>query len=781
MILRDYQSRCVEQVMQDEEATCIVSPTGSGKTTIASAIASHYPRVCWVAHRIELIDQARERLRLMAPNTDATVVTIQSLRETETDLLVIDECFAPGTRIDGNRIENIKPGDCVNSYNHEKKIIEKKKVLAVFKNRPNSLVKINDLICTPSHPFFLKEKGSYIPALKLCCGMMLTTIKEGYSGKTQTERIYVQKVWKKICSLLYENILLMGMRKKTTNRNEMFQLREDFPCGQANTKRLSENRPSVLFKGMYAKISIWNKQPNNVSNESKIWIRANEEKKSNEQSGDERENKNLSSADGLEAKNPRWKRKTNTFATENIIKHSLLADGSCCYYERAKGWLSNQLQNRYCKRNFKNRNRSGWPLSSFFIEKKPGYKEDFILGKQRVENIKVFQQTSDGTFGGMCPDGYVYNIEVEGNNNYFANGILVHNCTHYAADDWQKITSMVKHRRLIGLTATPERGDGRSLAGLFTRMVVAATYSELLAAGPICPCTVYAAEPDRRGLSMDPLEAWIKYGNERLTMAYASSVDDAKRFCQAFQDRGIASAVILGETDSMDRKVDLWSFAAGKIRVLWNVYCLTEGLDVPETGCILLARPCNHPGTYIQITGRGLRPFPGKDRCRLIDLVGAWKLHGMPTEDRVYSLTGKPIRRDKVQKLRQCLKCGAVCVAWVGKCPNCGYVTAHKELPIRIYSDELFEVYDGGKTPEDAKALELARIRRYQLANGKSLGFTMFQYKRLFGKNPVITDATGEEKAGVLAGLRKVAGARGFKPGWIGMRYKAVFGEWPRM
>ena len=82
-----------------------------------------------------------------------------------------------------------------------------------------------------------------------------------------------------------------------------------------------------------------------------------------------------------------------------------------------------------------------------------------------MENNKIQKPTSDGKFGGMCKDGYVYNIEVNKNNNYFANNILVHNCAHVAASPTQmkmftKVISKIPARYKYGLTATPTRSDG---------------------------------------------------------------------------------------------------------------------------------------------------------------------------------------------------------------------------------------------------------------------------------------------------------------------------------
>ncbi len=324
--------------------------------------------------------------------------------------------------------------------------------------------------------------------------------------------------------------------------------------------------------------------------------------------------------------------------------------------------------------------------------------------------------------------------------------LVVDECHHYASDDWSKITTLVTHAHRIGATATPERSDGRALCGIFSDIVVAAKYSELISAGHIVPCKITAAELDSPDISCAPLRAYQEHAAGLRTIAFAPTIETAERWAREFCCAGIPSALITGETQN---RADILSrFANGEFRVLWNVYVLTEGFDDPGIQCVILARKFGHVGQYIQATGRGLRPAPGKDCLRLIDLCGNWIEHGIPTEDRSYSLTGKPIRRSKVQRLRQCMGCGTVCVAWVGKCPECGYVAPRRKLPVRVGSEQLLEVYDGENTPVPYKDAELDRLRSIQRDRGYSLQWVCKEYRQQFGRNPVIRDADMSEIEG---------------------------------
>jgi superfamily II DNA or RNA helicase len=322
--------------------------------------------------------------------------------------------------------------------------------------------------------------------------------------------------------------------------------------------------------------------------------------------------------------------------------------------------------------------------------------------------------------------------------------LVIDECAHYAADDWKKVTDVIWHRRLIGMSATPQRPDGRGLKSIFDRIVVSATYSELLKLGHITPCKITAGPPDKEGLAAQPLESWLKHGENRLTLAFAPSIALAEKWCEEFRIHGIKSETVFGKTRNRDKV--LQRFRDGKTRVVWNVGVLTEGFDLPAVDCILLARTVGNAGLYVQITGRGLRPSPGKSYLRLIDLAGNYRLHGLPTEDRKYSLEGKAIRRAQIAKLRQCMACGGVATSWIGKCLECGYVTPMHKLPVRVHSEELLEVYNGEDTPAEAKDTELERLLSECRLKGHRIGWVAVHYRKIFGRNPIIRDATPDER-----------------------------------
>ena len=363
-----------------------------------------------------------------------------------------------------------------------------------------------------------------------------------------------------------------------------------------------------------------------------------------------------------------------------------------------------------------------------------------------------------------------------------ADVLVLDEAHHYLADQFRTILASYPEARVLGLTATPERGDGKPLGDVFGSLVVGAHYSELLADGHLVPCRVYQppAAMGSRELAQDPLAAYRRYVDGQRAFVFVSSVQIAREQAKAFCEAGVPAGVISYETAASDRVLTLRRFADGDLRALVNVYALTEGVDVPAASACILARGCDHAGMYLQIAGRILRPAPGKAEATLVDLTGASLRHGLPTLDRAYSLEGEGIRQAAGAALRNCLRCGACYPSQPGPCPECGYLEpVRTPPPPKIYSLELREVFAGQDTPSDAKAREYMRLRAIQQERGFKLYWVQREYKKLFGEAPVITDASREERDEELARLVAFAASRGYKQGFAAVRYREMFGAWP--
>lgn len=273
--------------------------------------------------------------------------------------------------------------------------------------------------------------------------------------------------------------------------------------------------------------------------------------------------------------------------------------------------------------------------------------------------------------------------------SYGAFDVLVIDEAHHAGPgtSYQDIIAQLceanPRLKLAGVTATPARGDGHALESTFSSIVYQWRISDGIDAGYLVPVTrvkiktAVSAEKVRTrrgdytdGQLVNLLESanWLDLcvqafaqqiaPSGRQTLAFLPSVEMSKAFAVRLRQDGINASHIDGETDKDRRRAILRDYKAGKLRVVSNMGVLTEGFDAPETAAIFLARPTKSQTLFTQIVGRGLRPFPGKTDCLLVD---------MTVEDmralEVGTLLGKQ---------RTCWNCQADYYFGFKVCPGCG-------------------------------------------------------------------------------------------------------------
>jgi superfamily II DNA or RNA helicase len=218
-------------------------------------------------------------------------------------------------------------------------------------------------------------------------------------------------------------------------------------------------------------------------------------------------------------------------------------------------------------------------------------------------------------------------------------------CHHSGASTWGAVLDLAPKKALVlGLTGTPQRSDGKPLER-FDEMEVAAHYSELLMAGTIVPYRCLYPKEFRDDAIPDPALAYANYGEDKKAIFYCRSIEQANTVAQ---DLGKTAAVWHSQlpwNGKDGRRSNLERFEKNEIRQLVTVDALAEGVDIPDSECIVLASSCHNVGTYLQKTGRGGRASNGKTHALLLDLSGAHLRHGPPTEDREYSIHGTGIAR----------------------------------------------------------------------------------------------------------------------------------------
>jgi DNA repair protein RadD len=311
-----------------------------------------------------------------------------------------------------------------------------------------------------------------------------------------------------------------------------------------------------------------------------------------------------------------------------------------------------------------------------------------------------------------------------------ADVIVLDEAHHAVAATWAAIVrAYPRLEMLLGLTATPERGDGAGLGDVFDCITEAASTQELTDMGYLVPADVIAPAEYRDKLAMAPVDAWTRYAPGALTVMFCRDVAHAMDTAVAFQRAGVSAAWLSGETPTRERDSLLAALASGRLRVLCNVDVLTEGWDCPRIQCVGMFRRTDTWGRWMQAVGRGLRTASGKSRCTILDPYGLVHRFGLPTDPRVFSLSGTSATPTALS-LRQCRACGAV--FRVDVCPRCGWRAPPRPAP-RVKETEMQRVERVEKIPEAVKRGALGRWRRESAEKGWKPGAVTIRFRVSFG------------------------------------------------
>ena len=235
--------------------------------------------------------------------------------------------------------------------------------------------------------------------------------------------------------------------------------------------------------------------------------------------------------------------------------------------------------------------------------------------------------------------------------------IIVDEAHHAKADSYQRILDYFSPSDplILGVTATPDRGDGKGLDDIFDEIVFnydmlwgirrgylsdikgrRITMSGLDLSGVRVRHGDYAEGDVGRALEdadapNQIAEAYLRYAEGRKTLVFTPTVAVADAVAIALRNRGVSAAMLSGQTPLDERRQMLRDFKDGRIEVIANCQVLTEGFDEPSVDCIILARPTKSRAFYTQCVGRGTRRHPGKENCLVLDVVGASEEHNLVT------------------------------------------------------------------------------------------------------------------------------------------------------
>ena len=317
--------------------------------------------------------------------------------------------------------------------------------------------------------------------------------------------------------------------------------------------------------------------------------------------------------------------------------------------------------------------------------------------------------------------------------------LVVDEAHHTSAGTWARTLEHFSTAKLLGVTATPIRSDGRGLGEHYQAMVQGPSAAWLTNNGYLARARVLAppgfsaaglrkrmgdfdpkqAEDRVRTIHGDCVSHYQQHLNGQTAIAFCCSIAHAEAVAVVFMQAGIAAASIDGSMDTATRRHLLEQLGAGRIKVLTSCALIGEGVDVPSVGGCILLRPTASEALHLQMIGRCLRPS-GDKVAVVLDHVGNCLRLGHHLEERDWSLDGiKKRDRDKAPSVKVCPVCFTTMASQARQCVECGNVFAPEARELDQVNGELVELAARQRRREQGGAQTLEDLR--QLAQQRGL------------------------------------------------------------
>lgn len=655
LIPRPYQHEALTAIRQaraDGKRRVLLSlPTGGGKTIIfAHQVVedAQQGRVLILVHRDELVHQTLTKLHQIAPDlqvgvvkadhneVDAPVVlaSVQTLTRTSRlhqlqqhwQLIIVDECFVAGTRIDGKPIETLRPGDSVRSYNHTTNTVEWQTVRAVMCRTTNALLRLRtlsgrDIVCTPNHPFWTGT--TYVRAADLTPGIPLYVLPPADKHADEQSEVRLSSDGS---YLLYQ-----GARLHQSQCDQLCDSDGEQPDASRGVTREDATNPQGHWPP---------------------------------------------------STRTRWQWSSPARTTHTIVATpGPRVDSGICLQDHHTPWgqveESRALLDRPCPCGRQDCGGNRWWQSWNQSSKSTRYPQGCGIASLWLDRVATVEPYRVDRSGGVL----VYNLDVAGNHNYFAEDVLVHNCHHVdgelhpsegpptasgvypplclAGNSWVRTLQHCgawEDSFTVGCTATPYRPNGTSILGpIFEETVYHKHLLHMMLEGYLCDLAVKRLHVGGMDLkrvrtvagdySADDLEKQMlkvnapaqivsgiqQYAADRRVAIFSPGIAHAEAITALCQARGVTAQTIIGSTPWETRKAAYEAVSTGTLQVLSSVMVLTEGFDLPAIDGIVLARATKSKVLFAQALGRGLRlsPETGKQNCLLLDATGATERHNL--------------------------------------------------------------------------------------------------------------------------------------------------------
>ena len=348
--------------------------------------------------------------------------------------------------------------------------------------------------------------------------------------------------------------------------------------------------------------------------------------------------------------------------------------------------------------------------------------------------------------------------------------ILVDEAHHALAKSYQNILNKFSKAIILLFTATPHRTGRVQLDQIADDIIVGQSIKELTEQGFLAPFRYFQPPGDfdskllKRGSTGDftndsmqqamstkifghIVKQYKRIAPGMQAVVYTYSIDSAIKIAAEFNSEGISAVEVDGTTSKEKRNLAVRKFREQEIKILVNVNLFTEGVDLPDVDCVIIARPTASLALYLQFSMRCLNPRPGKTAI-IIDHANNFKSFGYPDDDRDWKQAiksgkqkSKTLLKDPGLSIVTCDYCFAVVKASEvkdGKCPICG-------KPIKVHE---------AKPISDVDLVEATRERKARIKQ-------IIQDQVMTN---IVDKPVSELKS--LSELQAYARLHGYKPGW---------------
>lgn len=401
----------------------------------------------------------------------------------------------------------------------------------------------------------------------------------------------------------------------------------------------------------------------------------------------------------------------------------------------------------------------------------------FLIHRKEVLNQAVETFKNQGVDSSLLVAGMVQTLTRRVDKLPTPNVILVDEAHHALAKSYQRILNKFSKAIVLLFTATPHRTGQAQLDQIADDIIVGQSIHELTDKGFLAPFRYFQPPNDfdskllKRSSTGDftnesmqqamstkifghIVKQYKRIASGMQAVVYTYSIDSAIKIASEFNSEGISAIEVDGTTSKEKRAVAVRKFREQEIRILVNVNLFTEGVDLPNVDCVIMARPTASLALYLQFSMRCLNPRPGKTAI-IIDHANNFKQFGYPDDDRDWKQAiksgkqkNKSLLKDPGLSIVTCDYCFAVVKTSEvkdGKCPICGKpIKVHEAKPVRdvdlveaskehqrlikeiVKNNLLKEV--ANKTVGELHSLK--ELQAYAKLHGYKPGWAWFQAKR---------------------------------------------------